>query len=69
MIDIVRKQMRRDPFRPFVIHLTDGREVTVASRDFIMCSPKGCSVTVFQPDDRMTMIDVGRISEIQAFPD
>lgn len=69
IIDTVRKLVRREPFRPFVIHLTDGQEVSVASRDSIACSPQGHSVVVAQPDDRLTIIDVSRISEVQAFPD
>jgi hypothetical protein len=39
------------PFRPFVIHLADGREVPVQSREFIMAAPSGRTIAVYQPGD------------------
>ena len=46
------------PFRPFTIHLADGRSVLVNHREFVMPSPSGRTVIAYQPDDSFDVIDL-----------
>jgi hypothetical protein len=56
------------PFRPFVIHLADGRQVPVKSREFIMTVPSGRTIFVAQPDDRVNIIDLLLVTDLELMP-
>ena len=53
------------PFRPFVIHLADGREVPVQHREFIMAVPPGRTVIVTQPDGTINLIDLLLVTDLE----
>jgi len=53
------------PFRPFVIHLADGRQVPVHHRDFIMAVPSGRTLFVCQPDDTVNTIDLLLVTDVE----
>ena len=56
-IDQIRSLYQAVPFRPFVMHLADGREIPVVHRDFIIASPNGREVIVYQPDNSFNIVD------------
>ena len=45
-IDEIREALHRQPFRPFRIHLADGREFPVEHVDFLLISRTGRSFVV-----------------------
>jgi hypothetical protein len=49
------------PFRPFVMHLAEGREVPVHHPDFLATSPSGRTVVVYQPDHSLNIVDLSSI--------
>ena len=53
------------PFRPFTIHLADGTSVPVVSREFVASSPSGRTVVVFDPNDRMNIIDLLLVTKLE----
>lgn len=53
------------PFKPFVIHLADGRTIPVRHRDFLMSSPSGRTMIVYQPDDSFAIIDVMLVTSLR----
>ena len=53
------------PFQPFTIHLPDGREIPVLSREYIMASPTGRILIVYQPDDTFNWIDLLLVSDLE----
>lgn len=53
------------PFRPFVIYLADGREIPVQSREFILTVPRGRTIVIVQPDDRMNIVDLLLITDLE----
>jgi len=53
------------PFRPFVLHLADGREITVRSREFMAMSPSGRTLIVYQPDESLSIIDLLLVTDIE----
>ena len=56
------------PFRPFTIHLADGKEVSVPHPDFIAHAPKGRVAVVVGADDSTHTIDVGLITRLEVPP-
>lgn len=46
-----RKLYNTRPFRPFALHLADGREVSVVPPDFAAVSRAGRGVVVISPDN------------------
>jgi hypothetical protein len=53
------------PFQAFVIHLADGREIPVRRREFLMPSPSGRSIIVYQPDDSFNVIDLLLVTDLE----
>jgi hypothetical protein len=45
-IDDVRKMLRRQPFEPFTIFLSDGRSLPVKNHDFVFLPERGGSFFV-----------------------
>lgn len=64
-IDRVREFYDMTPFRPFTIHLADGRSIRVHHREFIMATPSGRTVIVCQPDDTLNVVDVELVTDIE----
>ncbi len=64
-LDAIRELIDAKPFRPFVMHLADGREIPVLSREFIMALPSGRTLVVGQPDDRVNIIDLLLVTDAE----
>src|SRR5260370_36973931 len=60
----LRQHIKARPFRPFTIHVADGRTIPVAHHDFILVSSSGRMVEVFQPDDSHDIRDMLLITDI-----
>lgn len=56
------------PFRPFVIHLADGREVAVPHREFLWTPPSGRTIFVAMPDDSVDIIDLLLVTDVVLTP-
>jgi hypothetical protein len=56
------------PFRSFVMHLADGREVPVNHREFFMTVPSGRTVVVAQPADTLNIIDLLLVTDLEIKP-
>ena len=67
-IEKIRELYGAQPFRPFVIHLADGREVPVLHRDFVMAVPSGRTLVVCQPDDTLNIIDLLLVTDVELKP-
>ena len=64
-IEQLRAFYSAQPFRPFVIHLADGREIPVRHREFIMAAPSGRALSVYQPDDTLNVIDLLLVTDLE----
>ncbi len=64
-IEQVRKVLRSQPFRAFVLNLADGRSVGVSHPDFLMVSPTGRTVAVYGLDDAVEVIDLLLVTSLQ----
>ena len=46
------------PFRPFTVHLADGRAVAVPHQEYALLSPTGRTLIVYQDDDSFQILDL-----------
>ncbi len=53
------------PFRPFVLHLADGRKVGVGHPEVVAAAPGGRAITVHQPDDTMDVVDLISVTDLE----
>jgi hypothetical protein len=68
-IEQLRNVYNAQPFKPFVLHLADGRSVAVPHRDFMATAPNGRTMVVMEaPDDRMHIIDLLLVTDIEIKP-
>jgi len=54
-----------EPFRPFVLHLADGRAVPVRHREFVLSLPSGRTVIIAQPDDTFNVVDLLLVTDLE----
>jgi hypothetical protein len=67
-IEQLRNVYDAHPFRPFVLHLADGRHVSVISREFLLSVPSGRTIVVCQPDDTLNIIDLLLVTDLEIKP-
>jgi hypothetical protein len=64
-VEQVRKYYDAQPFRPFVMHLADGREIPVPHREFLALSPTGRTVAVYTPDEAFDVVDLMLVTTLE----
>ena len=57
-IEQVKQLYNSTPFKPFIIHLADGRRIPVKHREFMATAPSGRTIVVYEPDDSFNIIDL-----------
>ncbi len=67
-VEQVRQFYKTEPFQPFVMHLADGRAISVISREFMNFSPSGRTTIVYQPDDSFNVIDLLLVTDLEVKP-
>lgn len=67
-IEQLRSAYHAQPFRPFSIHLADGRQLPVVSREFMLTVPSGRAIVVAQPDDALNIINLLLITDLEIKP-
>lgn len=56
------------PFRPFSLHIADGRTIPVHHRDFILTVPQGRTFIVAEPNGRFHILDLLMVTELELMP-
>ena len=64
-VEQLRNVHHAQPFRPFVMHLADGRDIPVRHPDFLATAPNGRTVGVYQPDNSFNMIDLLLVTDLE----
>ena len=64
-IEQIRSAYNAQPFRPFVLHLADGRELPVHHREFVMSVPSGRTIVICQPDDSVNIVDLLLVTDLE----
>ena len=64
-VEQLKNVQHAQPFRPFTIHLGDGRLFFVKHPDFVSRSPSGRTVIVHSDDDSFNILDMLLVTEIE----
>jgi hypothetical protein len=64
-VEQLRLVLRAAPFRPFAIHLADGRQIRVRHPDFVAQSPSGRTIIIYQEDDTFSIVDLLLVTELK----
>ncbi len=64
-IEQLRNVHQARPFRPFTIHMADGRDFCVAHSELLSHSPSGRTMIVHHADDSFSIIDLLLVNEIE----
>jgi hypothetical protein len=67
-IEQLRTAYDAKPFRPFVLHLADGRSIQVRHREFLTTAPSGRTIGIWQADDSLSIIDLLLVTELEIKP-
>ena len=67
-IDRIREQCQVNPFRPFTLHMADGREIHVPHRDFVAPGPLGRTIIVCRPDESHHVVDLLLVTDSHVSP-
>lgn len=67
-IEQLRNVHSARPFRPFTIHMGDGRSFRVEHPEFLSHSPTGRTIIVYQEDDRFSILDLLLATELEVDP-
>lgn len=57
------------PFRPFTIHMADGRVFPIPHPDFLSMSPSGRTVIVYRDNEEFSILDTLLMTEIAMGPE
>src|SRR5439155_20700792 len=64
-VEQLREMMGARPFRPFRVHLADGRSVDVEHPEFLMSSRTGRTIVVSKPNDTFEIIDLLLVANLE----
>jgi hypothetical protein len=63
-IDGLKQWLEPTPFKPFVVRLTNGREVRVQHPELVARSPTGRTIIVYTTGDAFEMVDLLHVASI-----
>ena len=65
-IQELRAALRATPFRPFTVHMADGRVFLIRHPDFLLVGPNGRTAFAFEPSaEEFSILDVMLMTEIE----
>jgi hypothetical protein len=67
-VEQLKKVHQAAPFRPFTIHMGDGRSFRVDHPEFLSRSQSGRTIVVHQPDESFRVLDMLLVTELEAHP-
>ena len=65
MTDEVRKLMNAEPFSPFLVKTSDGKQYRVKHPDYVAISPKGGRVTLYDDEETTTTLSALHIVGVE----
>ena len=64
-IEQLKQLYNSTPFKPFIIHLADGRRIPVKHHEFMATSPSGRTIVVYEADDSFNIIDLLLVTSLE----
>ncbi len=62
--DRIREKIHATSFVPFVVEMMGGKRVRVKGRDYVILSPAGRTLIVYDDMERVEMLEVSQIADI-----
>jgi hypothetical protein len=69
MIERIRNLYWAKPFKPFTIHLADGRSLAVTHPEFMALSPSEKNITVYQADSAAHTVNLALVTDVVLYPE
>ena len=64
-VEQLQAMQHAQPFRPYRIHMADGRSLDVHHPDFVALSPAGRTIVVYKADDTSEIIDLLLVTSLE----
>ena len=64
-VEQLRHVHQARPFRPFTIHMADGRALHIPHSEFLSHSASGRTVIVHHPDEKFSIVDLLLVNEVE----
>jgi len=64
-VEQLQRVQHAQPFRPYRIHMADGRSLDVHHPDFVARSPSGRTIVVYGPDDACEIVDLLLVASLE----
>ena len=61
----LRDLQQAKPFRPFTMHMADGRSFQVSHPEFLLVAPSGRTAVLYDQDDHLNILDVMLMTGIE----
>ena len=68
MTDEVRRVMNAEPFVPFFVKTSDGKQDRVRHPDYVAISPKGGRVSLYEDEETTTILSALHIMAVEKMP-
>lgn len=65
MTDEVRRLMHAEPFLPFMVKTSDGKQYRVKHPDYVAISPKGGRITLYADEETSTTVSALHIVAVE----
>jgi hypothetical protein len=67
-IESLRELHEARPFRPFSIHMADGRTLPIPHNEFLAYDPDGAMAVVLRTNGSFSILDLDLITELEILP-
>ena len=64
-VKALRELRWKDPFKPFRLHISDGRNIPVDRAEYMAISPAGRAIFVWERDESYHVVDIPMITEFE----
>ena len=64
-IEQMREMNAARPFRPYAVHLADGRSLDIDHPEFLMFSRTGRTIAVSKPNDTIEIVDLLLVTSLE----
>lgn len=65
-VEQMREMNAARPFRPYTVHLADGRSLDIDHPEFLMFSRTGRTIVVSKPNDTFEIVDLLLVTSLAA---
>ncbi len=67
-IEKLRELHQARPFRPFAIHMADGRVLPIPHSEFLAYTPEGGMAIALRADSTFSILDLNLMTELELLP-